>query len=44
LLQGLGPIPVYQTGASNLWNPKVKGAINNSVGVPYTYKYAYIEE
>lgn len=44
LLQGGGPIPVYQTGASNLWNPKVIGAINNSVGVPYTYKYADIIE
>jgi len=44
LLQGGGPIPVYQTGASNLWNPKVTGAVNNSVGVPYTYKYADIVE
>ncbi len=44
LLEGGGPIPVYQTGASTLWNPKVKGVVNNSVGVPYTYKYAYIED
>ncbi len=44
LLQGGGPIPVYQTGASNLWNPRVTGVINNSVGVPYTYKYADVIE
>jgi oligopeptide transport system substrate-binding protein len=44
LLEGGGPIPVYQTGASTLWNPKVIGYVNNSVGVPYTYKYADIVE
>lgn len=43
LLKGGGPIPVYQTGASNLWNPRVTGVVNNSVGVPYTYKYADIK-
>ena len=44
LLKGTGPIPVYQTGASMLWNPKVTGYINNAVGIPYTYKYADIKE
>jgi len=44
LLEGGGPIPVYQTGASTLWNSKVTGVVNNSVGVPYTYKYADIKE
>lgn len=44
LMQGGGPIPVYQTGASSLWNPKVTGVINNSVGIPYTYKFADITE
>lgn len=44
LLKGCGPIPVYQTGASNLWNSKVSGYINNSVGVPYTYKYVVIDD
>ncbi len=44
LLQGGGPIPVYQTGASSLWNPKVTGVINNSVGIPYTYKFADITQ
>ncbi len=43
LLKGGGPIPVYQTGASNLWNPRITGVINNSVGIPYTYKYADIK-
>jgi len=44
LLSGGGPIPVYQTGASTLWNTKVTGVVNNSVGIPYTYKYADIKE
>lgn len=44
LLKGNGPIPVYQTGASMLWNPKVGGYINNAVGVPFTYKYTYIKD
>lgn len=44
LLKGGGPIPVYQTGASSLWNPKISGAINNSVGVPYTYKFVEIAD
>ena len=44
LLKGGGPIPVYQTGASMLWNPKVSGYINNAVGVPFTYKYADIKD
>lgn len=44
LMTGGGPIPVYQTGASTLWNPKVKGYINNSVGVPYIYKNVEIED
>ena len=43
LLKGTGPIPVYQTGASMLWNPNVSGCINNAVGVPFTYKYADIK-
>ena len=44
LLKGGGPIPVYQTGASMLWNPKASGYINNAVGVPFTYKYADIKD
>lgn len=40
----VGPLPVYQTGAAQLWNPKVKGVINNSVGVPFLYKNATIED
>ncbi len=41
---GLAVIPVYQTGAAQLWNPKVKEVYNMSVGVPYIYKWAYIED
>ncbi len=41
---GLGPIPIYQTGAAQLWNPKVKDAYNMSVGVPYIYKWTYKED
>lgn len=44
LLMGGGPIPVYQTGASTLWNPRVKDVYNYSVGVPYSYKFADIVE
>lgn len=36
--------PVFQTGASDLINPKVKGLVDNPVGVPFIYKYVTIEE
>ncbi len=39
-----GPIPVYQVGNSNLWNPKIKGVVESSIGVKFKYKYADIEE
>ncbi len=44
LSEGLGPIPVYQVGATTLWNEKVKGWVYNLTGVSYNYKEAYIEE
>ena len=36
--------PVFQTGASDLLNPKVKHLVDNPVGVPFVYKYVTIEE
>ncbi|WP_288876070.1 hypothetical protein [uncultured Allobaculum sp.] len=36
--------PVFQTGASDLLNPKVKNLVDNPVGVPFVYKYVTIEE
>ncbi len=39
-----GPLPIYQTGAAQLWNPKVKDVYNQSVGVPFIYRFGYIEE
>lgn len=36
--------PIFQTGASDLINPKVKHLVDNPVGVPFVYKYVTIEE
>lgn len=36
--------PVFQTGASDLLNPKVKNLVDNPVGVPFVHKYVTIEE
>lgn len=36
--------PVFQTGASDLLNPKVKHLVDNPVGVPFVYKYVTSEE
>ncbi len=44
LESAMGPIPVYQTGAAQIWDPRVKEAHNHNVGIPYIYKWAYIEE
>ncbi len=45
LMQSPGaPIPVYQVGDSNLWNPKIVGVIKSSVGVKFKYKFADIVE
>ena len=43
LEKGLGPIPVYQVGATTLWNPRVKGWVYNLTGASYYYKNAYVE-
>ncbi len=43
LKSAMGPIPVYQTGAAQMWNPKVKGVLNLTVGTPFLYKDAYFE-
>lgn len=36
--------PVFQTGAADLINPKIKNLVDNPVGVPFIYKYVTIEE
>lgn len=36
--------PIFQTGSSDLLNPKVKHLVDNPVGVPFVYKYVTIEE
>ncbi len=36
--------PIFQTGASDLLNPKVKHLVDNPVGVPFVYKYVTIEQ
>ncbi|NLY36088.1 MAG: peptide ABC transporter substrate-binding protein [Tissierellia bacterium] len=43
LSNAMGPIPIYQTGAAQMWNPKVKGVLNLTVGTPFLYKDAYFE-
>ncbi len=44
LEEQVGPLPVYQTGKAELWNPKVKDVNIQSVGVPMILKYTYIED
>lgn len=44
LESGLGPITIYQTGAAHLMNPKVKNVYNQSVGIPFIYKWGEIED